>query len=352
MIKSKLRDLQLKKDTRNQGLASEPVKEDPKEDEKMEDLRKTIHQLDNSHKARIEVEEEKKDLSLISFLLPHNETEALPQKERLIEKKAETEQEKQELMKKFKVVKLNFSRQFSNLKYIEDSTEEEELEFGDRIYFMVPPEVIIEPSYVITFELIHLDTKLASTADRVVAWGAFPLLNFDLKINEGKIKLPMIRGRYNKNYDKFKDIEGRIKKNIDEWMCNLYINIKENKIEEVKGHHETLEFEVPKNQRDLVEVDGKEKLIKKKKVVEENKDDLEGQEIVITEVSDSDEQQSQLSDIDEARQMLDQNPDLKVDHQDLEAVGIAPEPQAWEEEDEYDIEGVDDLPMKLEDHDL
>ena len=50
--------------------------------------------------------------------------------------------------------------------------------------------------------------------------------------------------------------------------------------------------------------------------------------------------------------MLDQNPDFKVDHQDLEEVGIAPEPMDWEEEDEYDIEGVDDVPMKLEDHDL
>jgi len=45
---------------------------------------------------------------------------------------------------------------------------------------MVPPSIMLQPSYVITFELLLLDKKLASASDWVYAWGAFPLLDFDL----------------------------------------------------------------------------------------------------------------------------------------------------------------------------
>lgn len=61
---------------------------------------------------------------------------------------------------------------------------------------MVPPTMMLEPSYVITFELILLDKKNASASDRVYAWGAFPLLNYDLEVNNGWFKLPLILGKY------------------------------------------------------------------------------------------------------------------------------------------------------------
>lgn len=88
---------------------------------------------------------------------------------------------------------------------------------------MVPPPVLLQPSYVITFELILLDKKLTSATDRVYAWGSFPLLDYDLEVNNGLFKLPLILGKYANRINKFKDIEGRIKRNIDEWVSNLYI---------------------------------------------------------------------------------------------------------------------------------
>lgn len=88
---------------------------------------------------------------------------------------------------------------------------------------MVPPTKLLEPSYVITFELILLDKNNASASDWVYAWGAFPLLNYDLEVNNGWFKLPLILGKYKSWVNKFKDIEGKIKKNIDEWVANLYI---------------------------------------------------------------------------------------------------------------------------------
>jgi hypothetical protein len=77
---------------------------------------------------------------------------------------------------------------------------------------MIPHDSIIEPSFIIMFELILLDEKLSSTSDRVVAWGAYPL------INRGKFKVPLVLGKYDRNVDKFKDIEGKYMKNIDEWV--------------------------------------------------------------------------------------------------------------------------------------
>ena len=83
-------------------------------------------------------------------------------------------------MKEYKNVILNFQKGYSNIKNFEDPLEQEELFFNDKVYFMVPPPVLLQPSYVITFELILLDKKLTSATDRVYAWGSFPLLDYDL----------------------------------------------------------------------------------------------------------------------------------------------------------------------------
>ena len=129
-------------------------------------------------------------------------------------------------MKQFKNVLLNFQKQYSDLQEFEEPLEDEELELRDKLYFMSPPEILLQPNYVLTFELILLDYNQASAEDRVYAWGAFPLINFDLRINEGKFKLPVILGSYTRSVDKFKEIEGKIKRNIDEWVGNLYITIR------------------------------------------------------------------------------------------------------------------------------
>ena len=72
------------------------------------------------------------------------------------------------------------------------------------------------------------------------------MINYDLLINEGKFKLPLILGNYNKNVDKFKEIEGRIKRNIDEWVGNLYFSTRILRVEETSGHKERLNFIIPK----------------------------------------------------------------------------------------------------------
>lgn len=73
--------------------------------------------------------------------------------------------------------------------------------------------------------MILLDQE-SSSKDEVVAWGAFPLINTDFDVNEGKFKLPMLFGKVDYSIDKFKELEGKYKRNLDEWLCNLYIEIK------------------------------------------------------------------------------------------------------------------------------
>lgn len=57
--------------------------------------------------------------------------------------------------------------------------------------------------------------------------------------------MPLILGNYDRNVDKFKDIEGKYMKNIDEWVCNLYFETRNVNLIECYGHKEFMEFPIP-----------------------------------------------------------------------------------------------------------
>lgn len=59
-----------------------------------------------------------------------------------------------------------------------------------------------------------------------MAWGAFPLVNGDFQINKGKFKVPLMNGRVDYSANKFKDIEKKYCRNVDEWLANLYIEVR------------------------------------------------------------------------------------------------------------------------------
>lgn len=56
-------------------------------------------------------------------------------------------------------------------------------------------------------------------------------------INEGKFKLPMLSGGINFSTNKFKDIEKKYKRNLDEWLCNLYIEVKKFELVDFKMYN-------------------------------------------------------------------------------------------------------------------
>jgi len=77
----------------------------------------------------------------------------------------------------------------------------------------------------VLFELVYLSSK-SSSEDVTMGWGAFPIVNGDFKINQGKFKVPLIFGGIDYEVDSFKKIESKYRRNIDEWLCNLYVEIK------------------------------------------------------------------------------------------------------------------------------
>ena len=58
--------------------------------------------------------------------------------------------------------------------------------------------------------------------------------------------MPILYGNIDFNTNKFKDIEKKYKKNIDEWLCNLYIQVKKIPLFDFRYHEEKIEFLVPK----------------------------------------------------------------------------------------------------------
>jgi len=65
------------------------------------------------------------------------------------------------------------------------------------------------------------------SSDRAVAWGAFPMQYINFQIIKGRFKLPLLRGSYTgSGVEKFSTIHGRITKNLDNWLANLYFDIR------------------------------------------------------------------------------------------------------------------------------
>ena len=93
---------------------------------------------------------------------------------------------------------------------------------GHKLYYMLPPSLSLLPSNVLCFEIVYLSSK-DTTKDIVVGWGAFPIVNGEFEINTGKFKVPILYGGIDFDTNKFKDIEKKYMRNVDEWLCNLYI---------------------------------------------------------------------------------------------------------------------------------
>jgi len=61
-------------------------------------------------------------------------------------------------------------------------------------------------------------------------------------VNTGKFKVPMIHGQIDYLVDAFKMIEQKYKRNIDEWLCNLYVEIKKIELNDFKEYESKICF--------------------------------------------------------------------------------------------------------------
>ena len=121
-----------------------------------------------------------------------------------------------------------------------------ELNFkGHQIYFIMPPDIELLPSNVMIFELVYLSSK-SSSEDITMGWGAFPLVNGEFQLNVGKFKVPLLEGPIDYRIDAFKGIEQCYKRNIDEWLCNLYIEVKKIDMVDFKQYESKVTFRTKK----------------------------------------------------------------------------------------------------------
>jgi len=114
-----------------------------------------------------------------------------------------------------------------------------------KMYFMLPPQSVMQPSNVLLFELVYLSGKDPSK-DIVYGWGALPIVSGDFSINTGKFKVPLIYGNIDFSANKFKDLEQKYIRNVDEWLCNLYIDVRRIELFDFRQHEEKVEFLIPK----------------------------------------------------------------------------------------------------------
>lgn len=312
---------------------------------RLEFLTKTLKRLENPNQNYMEKSiEDFDEKSLHSFLMPDIEHRRQLRAERNIDATAYGDTTmKAKMLKEFKQVMLNFQKNFSSLQPHEEPNKEEELEFCDKIYFLIPHNSIIEPSYIVMFELILLDEKLSSTSDRVVAWGAYPLLK------RGKFKVPLIRGKYDPYVDKFKDIEGKYMRNIDEWICNLYFEMRDIRLVECIGHKEFMEFPVPSEVQAYLE--GKineEQLLK----IQEKQNGVEGEGD-----SDSDEEKDLELQAENSRSQNLEDIDMRNGTPGKFMLNNSEDRSLGSDSDDenktiYDVEGEDDVIADLRTVDL
>ena len=80
-------------------------------------------------------------------------------------------------------VLLDFGKQYTKLVHFDAEADSNELAFeAHKMYFVVPPNLYLEPSNVVVFELVWMSSQ-TSHKDFVVGWGAFPLVNGEFEIN-------------------------------------------------------------------------------------------------------------------------------------------------------------------------
>ena len=119
-------------------------------------------------------------------------------------------------------IKLEFNRKHTHFVRFDGRYFDNDLLFEDHINILIPP--VLQPSNVLIFELILLQSDTVPK-DYVVGWGVFPLVNSEFELNHGFFKVPLLFGGVNPAFDKFCRLEELYKKDLDNWLCNVYFEI-------------------------------------------------------------------------------------------------------------------------------
>jgi hypothetical protein len=98
---------------------------------------------------------------------------------------------------------------------------------------LCPARAVLQTHVCLLIELWQLKVGKFDPNDKVVGWGIWPLVNKDFMVVEGKFKVPLIKGPYDKSIDTYRSITRNLQYNLEYWLCNVYFEIKLDR----KDHH-------------------------------------------------------------------------------------------------------------------
>ncbi|KAJ4462311.1 putative transmembrane protein [Paratrimastix pyriformis] len=126
-----------------------------------------------------------------------------------------------------------------------------DLQWDQTLVAVCPGRAAMKPTLAFVFELVILrgppppfpvpasaihhpppSSRLArqwAPVDTTLAWGAFPVSDAKFDTVKGSFKVPLLRGDVNPLIEKYSSapaqIEGAMKRDINNWLCNLYFSI-------------------------------------------------------------------------------------------------------------------------------
>uniref|UniRef100_A0A4W5NIY0 Orofacial cleft 1 candidate gene 1 protein n=1 Tax=Hucho hucho TaxID=62062 RepID=A0A4W5NIY0_9TELE len=100
-----------------------------------------------------------------------------------------------------------------------------ELHVNQSLFTILPASCDMLPSMVLLFRLLGL-TGERSQVGTTLGWAAFPVCHATLTTVQGCFKTPILRGLPQPHFDQFRKIEGLMSADLDNWLCNLYFQVR------------------------------------------------------------------------------------------------------------------------------
>ncbi|XP_070960612.1 uncharacterized protein [Oncorhynchus clarkii lewisi] len=100
-----------------------------------------------------------------------------------------------------------------------------ELYVNQSLFTILPASCDMLPSMVLLFRLLGL-TGEQSQVGTTLGWAAFPVCHATLTTVQGRFKTPILRGIPHPHLDQFRKIEGLMSADLDNWLCNLYFQVR------------------------------------------------------------------------------------------------------------------------------
>ena len=111
------------------------------------------------------------------------------------------------------------------------------LKFEDSVFALGPSQECLKPGFCLVLELFQLSSSSSSSStssssssspalDKCVAWSALPLCTEHFTVPQGKYKLPFLKGAHSPLVQNYKDMERAMGSDINNWLCNGYVEIK------------------------------------------------------------------------------------------------------------------------------